>query len=78
MEASHCASRGQGVFFRGRGGRAPSPRGGGFNGGCGRGDFFGKPKNKFPPCQLCGKTNHPIFQCFKRFDPNYMREEKSE
>jgi hypothetical protein len=73
----NSASRGRGGFFRGRGGRAPSPRGGGFNGGRGCGDLFDKPKNKFPPCELCGKTNHLIFKCFKRLDPNYMGEEKS-
>jgi hypothetical protein len=77
LPSVNSASRGRGNFFKGRGGRAPSPKGGGFNGGCGRGDFFGKPKNTFPPCQLCEKTNHPIFKCFKRFDPNYQGEEKS-
>jgi hypothetical protein len=71
------ASRGRSGFFRGRGGCSLSPRGGGSNGGRGCGNFFGKPKNKFPPCQLCGETNHPIFKCFKRFNPNYMGEEKS-
>jgi hypothetical protein len=26
---------------------------------------------------LCGKTNHPVFKCFKRFDPSYMGDEKT-
>jgi hypothetical protein len=77
LSSVNSASRGRGGFFRDRGGCATSPRGGGINGGRGCGDFFSKPKNKFPPCQLCGKTNHPIFKCFKRFDLNYMGEEKS-
>jgi hypothetical protein len=36
-----------------------------------------KEKNKFPPCQLCGRTNHSVFKCYKCFAPNYMGEEKS-
>jgi hypothetical protein len=50
---------------------------GGNSGGRGRGGSFNKSKNKFPPCQLCGRTNHPVFKCYKRFDPNYMGEERS-
>jgi hypothetical protein len=38
--------------------------------GRGSGDFSGKPKNKFPPYQICGKQNHSIFKCFKHFDPS--------
>jgi hypothetical protein len=45
--------------------------------GCGRGDSSYKPRNKFPPCQICGKTNRSDFKCFKRFDPAYMGEEKN-
>jgi hypothetical protein len=70
------ASRGRGGPSRGRGGRGTS-RGGSNSGGRGRGDFF-KSKNKFPLCQLCGKTNHPVFKCYKRFDPNYVGEDKSD
>jgi hypothetical protein len=25
---------------------------------------------------ICGKTNHSIFKCFKRFDPAYIRGEE--
>jgi hypothetical protein len=76
QSSANSASRGRGGPFRGRGSRGAS-RGGGSFGGRGKGDSFSKPKNKFPPCQLCGKTNHPMFKCYKRFDPNYIREEKS-
>jgi hypothetical protein len=69
------ASRGRGTFSKGRSGR--SPRGGGNNGGRGCGDFSNKARNKFPPCQLCGNTNHLVFKCYKRFDPNFMGEERS-
>jgi hypothetical protein len=34
-------------------------------------------RNKFHPCQLCGRTNHPMFKCYKKFDPTFMGEEKS-
>jgi hypothetical protein len=57
----------------GRGGHNPR---GGNAGSQGRGDQFTKSKNQFPPCQLCGRTNHPVFKCYKRFDPSYMGEEK--
>jgi hypothetical protein len=70
----NSASRGRGGFSRGRGGR--NSRGSFGAGGRGRGDPS-KPRNKFPPCQLCGKTNHPVFKCFKRFDPSYMGDERS-
>jgi hypothetical protein len=68
-------SHGRGTFSRGRGGR--NPQGGGNNGGRGHGDFSNKARNKFPPCQLCNKTNHLVFKCYKRFDPNFMGEERS-
>jgi uncharacterized membrane protein YgcG len=70
----NSASRGRGGFSRGRGGR--NSRGSFGAGGRGHGDPS-KPRNKFPPCQLCGKTNHPVFKCFKRFDPSYMGDERS-
>jgi hypothetical protein len=70
----NSASRGR-DSFRGHGGR--NPRGGSNNGGRGRGDSFNKNRNKFPPCQLCRRTNHPVCKCYKRFDPNYMGEERS-
>jgi hypothetical protein len=72
MSLVNNASRGQGTFYRGRGGRGP-----GCGGGHGRGDCSNKPRKNFPPCQLCGRTNHPMFKCYKRFDPNYLGEEKS-
>jgi hypothetical protein len=71
------ASRGRGGFFRGRGGRGSGPRGGNNGGARGRGDFSNKSRDRIPPCQLCGRTNHPVFKCYKRFDPNYMGEEKN-
>jgi hypothetical protein len=77
MQSSvNTASRGRGGFMRGRGGH--NSRGGSNSGGRGRGDSFNKSKNRFPPCQLCGRTNHPIFKCYKRFDPTYMGEEKTQ
>jgi hypothetical protein len=76
QSSANNASRGQGGSFQGCGGRGTS-RGGSYSGGRGRGDFVGKSKNKFPPCQLCGKTNHPVFKCYKRFDLNYMGEDRS-
>jgi hypothetical protein len=75
QSSANSASWGRGGPFRGRGGCGTS-RGGSNFGGRGRGDSF-KTKNKFPLCQLCGRTNYPVFKCYKRFDPNYMREEKS-
>jgi hypothetical protein len=63
------------MFSKGRG--SCNPRGGGNSGGYGHGDFSNKPRNEFPPCQLCGKTNHLVFKCYKRFDPNCMGEEES-
>jgi hypothetical protein len=68
------ASRGRGGLSRGRGSRG---RGGGFPSGHGRGDPFNKSKNKFLPCQLCGRTNHAVFKCYKCFDPHYMGEDRS-
>jgi hypothetical protein len=70
----NSASCGRGGFSRGRSGR--NSRGSLGAGGRGRGDPY-KLRNKFPPCQLCGKTNHPVFKCFKRFDPSYMGDERS-
>jgi hypothetical protein len=70
----NIASRGRGGFTRGRG---PGPRGGSTLGGRGRGDSPYKPRNKFPRCQICGKTNHSVFKCYKRFDPAYMGKEKN-
>jgi hypothetical protein len=67
---------GRGVFTRGRGGRG-SHGGGSNTGGHGCGDSSYNVWNKFPPCQLCGKTNHAMFKCYKRFDPTFMGEEKS-
>jgi hypothetical protein len=46
-------------------------------GGQGICDSSNKRKNRFPPCQLCGRINHPVFKFYKRFDPAYMGEEKS-
>jgi hypothetical protein len=69
------ASRGRGGLSRGRGGRGRA--GGNYFDDRGRGYSFNKPKNKFPPCQLCGKTNHVVFKCYKLFDPHYTGEEKS-
>jgi hypothetical protein len=66
----NSASRGRGVFSRVRGGGCG--RGRNNSSGRGRGDSFNKCKNQFPPCQLCGRTNHPVFKCYKRFDPTYM------
>jgi hypothetical protein len=66
------ASCGHGTYFRGRCGRNSNSRG-----GRGRGEFNNRSKNRFPPCQLCGRTNHPVFKCYKRFGPTYMGEEKS-
>jgi hypothetical protein len=34
-------------------------------------------RNKFPPCQLSERTNHPVFKFYNRFDPTYMGDEKS-
>jgi hypothetical protein len=68
----NSATRERGGFSRGRGSRGSSK-----GGGRGRGDPSNKQKNRFPPCQLCGRTNHPIFKCYKRFDPTYMGDEKS-
>jgi hypothetical protein len=39
--------------------------------------FSNKSRNWFPPCQLCERTNHLVFKCYRRFDPSYMGEEKS-
>jgi hypothetical protein len=41
-----------------------------------RGDQSYKPRNKFSPYQLCGRTNYQVFKCYKRFDPTYKGEEK--
>jgi hypothetical protein len=63
---------GRGGFNRGCGGRGS--RGGGSNaGGRGHGDLSYKAQNKFPPCQLCGRTNHLVFKCYKRFDTLILR-----
>jgi hypothetical protein len=70
-------SCGRGGFTRGCGGRGPSSCGGSTSGGRGCGDLSYNPRNKFPPCQICGKTNHSVFKCYKRFDPAYMGEEKN-
>jgi hypothetical protein len=73
QSSANNAMRGHGGFTRGRGGRGP--RGGA--GGCGCGDSSYKARNKFPSCQLCGRTNHAMFKCYKRFDHTFMGEEKS-
>jgi hypothetical protein len=71
----NSASRERGGFTRGREGRGSQ---GSFNnGGRGRGDSSNKARNRFPPCQLCGRTNHLVFKCYKRFDPTYMGEDKT-
>jgi hypothetical protein len=58
MQSSvNTASRGRGGFMRGQGGR--NSRGGSNLGGRGRGDSFNKSKNRFPPCQLCDRTEGP-------------------
>jgi hypothetical protein len=75
MSSVNSAARGRGGFSRGRGGRGL--RGSFTSGGRGRGDQSYKPKNKFPLCQLCGRTNHPVFKYYKRFDLTYTGEEKS-
>jgi hypothetical protein len=76
QSSANNAMRGRGGFTRGRGGRGP--RGCGSNsGGRGRGDSSYKARNKFPPCQLCGRTNHAVFKCYKWFDLMFMGEEKS-
>jgi uncharacterized membrane protein YgcG len=72
----NSTSRGRGGFSRGQGGHGGPARGGSGSGGRGRGDPY-KPRNRSPPCQLCGKTNHIVFKCYKRFDQSYMGEEKS-
>jgi hypothetical protein len=74
LSSVNNASRGRGGFPRGHGGRG---RGGGNSGGHGRGDQFNKTKKKFPPCQLCERTNHAVFKCYKRFDPQYMGKDRS-
>jgi hypothetical protein len=63
----------RGCPFRGHGGHGFGPRDGNNGGGHGRSGAG----NKFPPCQLCGRTNNPIFKFSKRFDPTYMGAEKS-
>jgi hypothetical protein len=79
----NAATRGRGGFQRGRSGRGfpghPSSPGCQSSGGRGRGsgDSSNKPQNKFPPCQICGKQNHSVFKCFKRFDPSYMGEKSA-
>jgi hypothetical protein len=65
QSSANNAMRGHGGFTRGRGGRG------------GRGDSSYKAGNKFLPCQLCGRTNHAMFKCYKRFDSTFMGEEKS-
>jgi hypothetical protein len=71
------ASCGRGGYYRGCGGHNIGPRGGSNDGGRGHGDFSNKSQDRFPLCQLCGRTNHAVFKCYKRFDPNYMGEEKN-
>jgi hypothetical protein len=73
----NTTSCGRGGFTRGRGGHGPSPCGGSASGVRGPGDSPYKPRNKFPPCQICGKTNHFVLKCYKQFDPAYMGEEKN-
>jgi hypothetical protein len=65
----------RGGFTRGRGGRGP--HGGSNEGGRGRGDASYKTWNNVPPYQLCGRSDHPVFKCYKRSDPTFMGEEKS-
>jgi hypothetical protein len=67
----------RGTSFRGRGGRNSNSRGVGKFGGCGHGEFNNMSSNQFPLCELCGRTNHPVFKCYKRFDPTYTGEEES-
>jgi hypothetical protein len=75
QSSTYNAMRGHGGFTRGCGGHGP--RGCSNSGGRGHGDSSYKARNKFPPCQLCGRTNHPVFKCYKQFDPTFMGEEKS-
>jgi hypothetical protein len=73
QSSANNAMRGCGGFTRGHGGRGPC--GGGSNAGShGRGDSSYRARNKFPPYQLCGITNHPTFKYYKRFDPTFMGE----
>jgi hypothetical protein len=73
----NTASRGRGGFTRGHGDRGPGGHGGNASGGHDHGDSSYKPRNKYSPCQMCGKTNHSVFKCYKWFDPAYMGEEKN-
>jgi hypothetical protein len=68
QSSANNASRSRGGFTRGHGGSIA--------GGRGHGNSSYKPRNKFPLCQLCGKTNHSVFKCYKRFDHTFMGEEK--
>jgi hypothetical protein len=77
ISSINSATRGRGGYSRGWGGCSTGMRGGSNVSGRGLGDFSNKSRNRFPPCQLCGRTNHPVFKCYKRFDPNYMGEEKN-
>jgi hypothetical protein len=76
QSSANNVMHGRGGFTRGHGGCGS--RGGGSNtSGHGRGDSSYKVQTKFPPCQICGRTNHAVFKCYKRFDPTFMGEEKS-
>jgi hypothetical protein len=50
---------------------------GGFGRGFGGRDDSGCSLGTKPVCQLCKKTGHTVLRCWKRFDRNYTREDKS-
>jgi hypothetical protein len=77
QSSANNTSHGCGTSFRGRGGHNSNSRGVGKFGGRGHGEFNNKSRNQFPLCELCGRTNHPVFKWYKRFDPTYTGEEKS-
>jgi histone deacetylase 1/2 len=76
---SRGGGRGYNGGGRGNGGRVNfnNNQRQGSNGGGGRGGFFNKNSNRAKPvCQVCFKEGHTAYQCWHRFEENYVPEEK--
>jgi hypothetical protein len=64
-------TRGRGVPRRGRG-----PRGHGGHTGGGRGRSGPPRTDSRPQCQLCGRKEHTVMECWHHFDKNFTPDDK--
>ena len=80
QSSANSTSRGRGSS-RGRGGRGGrcgcGPANGGGRGNGGPKQQQGSTSTTKPLCQICGKPNHEVVQCWHRYDESYQRQQIS-